>query len=174
MDNEINHEQLRGLLKIWDEHVPLPALPLDPRTVLETPRTIVIKNNNYWHRGLRNGILKMLQGCSNVPGVLSLKINSDGLTISKSSGMECWPILVELAEFPKIAPEIIGIYCGLRKPKDLEAYLREFVNELNDCMSNGLIRNGRTLNVKLKCFIADSPARALLKSMFHSFYITLK
>lgn len=34
--NKIKHDQLKGLLKIWN--VPLPTLPADPRTILETPR----------------------------------------------------------------------------------------------------------------------------------------
>lgn len=67
-----------------------------------------------------------------MPDELSLKFNTDGITILKSSGMECWPILVEIAELPQIAPEIVGVYCGKGKPKDMELYLRDFVDELND------------------------------------------
>lgn len=161
----IKHDQLRGFLKIWNDYVPLPALPLDPRTILETPRTISIKDDNYWHRGLEDALHTMLQTCPNLPDDLSLKINTDGITILKSSGVECWPILIEIAELPKISPEVVGVYCGAGKPKNLESYLREFVNELNDCMTNGFFLNGRKLNVKVNCIIADSPARALLKSM---------
>lgn len=167
----IKHDQLRGLLKIWNEYVPLPKLPIDPRTLLETPRNIVIMNNNQWHRGLKNALEKILQKCPNVPDTISLKINTDGITISKSSGVECWPILVEIAEMQRIPPEIVDIYCGQGKPKDLESYLRPFVNELIDCMSNGLAQNGRNLKVKLMCFIADSPARAFLKSRSYKYFI---
>lgn len=168
VSNEIKHDQLRDLLKMWNEYVPLPPLPIDPRTLLATPRNIVIKNNNYWHRGLRNALHKMLEkNHSNIPDYLSLKINTDGITILKSSGVECWPILVEIAELPKVAPEIIGIYCGQGKPKDMESYLREFVDELNDCIANGFIIKERKFNIKVRCFIADSPARALLKSMLY-------
>lgn len=167
---EIKHDQLRGLLKIWNEYVPLPELPVDPRTILQTPTNVRIKNN-YWHRGLRNALQYMLQNCSNMPDELSLKINTDGITILKSSGMECWPILVEIAELPQIAPEIVGVYCGKGKPKDMELYLRDFVDELNDCLANGFNRDGFALNVKVKCIIADSPARALLKSMSFFSYV---
>lgn len=167
VNNEIKHDQLRALLKIWNEYVPLPPLPIDPRTLLATPRNVVIKNN-YWHRGLQNALHKMLEtNHSNVPDYLSLKINTDGITILKSSGVECWPILVEIAELPKVAPEIIGIYCGKGKPKDMESYLREFVDELNDFIANGFIMKERKFNIKVRCFIADSPARALLKSMLY-------
>lgn len=101
-----------------------------------------------------------------MPKDLSLKINVDGITILKSSAVECWPILCEIAELPKISPEVIGVYCGRGKPKNLESYLREFVDDLADCMANGFIQNGRKFNIKMNCFIADSPARALLKSGF--------
>lgn len=165
----IKHEQLRPLLKIWNDHVPLPELPVDPRTLLQTPRNVIIKDNKYWYNGLKIAIQKMIGICSDIPDLLSLKINMDGISISKSSAMECWPILIEIAELPKIAPEIIGIYCGPGKPNDLDAYLREFVNELNDLLLNGLIQNGRKFIVKLECFVADSPARAMLKIRFYSY-----
>lgn len=110
----------------------------------------------------------MVGTCCEVPDVLSLKINADGISISKSSEVECWPLLVEIAELPNIPPGIIGIYCEEGKPKDLDSYLGVSVIELNDFLSNGHIQNARKLDVKLKCFIADSPARALLKSRFHS------
>lgn len=50
--NKVKHDQLRDLLKLWNECVPLPQLPADPRTVLATPRKVHIENN-YWHYGLK-------------------------------------------------------------------------------------------------------------------------
>lgn len=168
VNNNIKHEQLRGLLKIWNEHVPLSALPVDPRTILETPRSVVIKDNNYWYRGIKCVLHEMLQKTHSINMLtdVSLKINSDGITILKSSGMECWPILIQIAEFPNISPEVVSLYCGKGKPNNLELYLRDFVEELKDCIANGIIVDGHQLNVKVNCFIADSPARALLKSRF--------
>lgn len=173
VNSGIKHEHLRGLLHIWNKYVPLPTLPVDPRTLLGTPRTITIKEN-YWHRGLKCALLKILSKCVNVLDSLSLKFNTDGITISKSSGMECWPILVEIAELSDLSPEIVGVYCGQGKPKNLESYLRDFVNEFKELLSNGFIYNGCILNVKLKCFICDSPARAALKSRFYIILRALK
>lgn len=166
VNNGIKHDHLRGLLHIWNEYVPLPVLPVDPRTILDTPRIVTIKEN-YWHRGLKVALQKILSKSLNIPDIISLKINADGITILESSGVECWPILVEIAEIPKISPEIVGVYCGQGKPKNLESYLRDFVDEFKDCLSNGLIYNRRVLMVKLKCFICDYPARAALKSRFY-------
>lgn len=60
---------------------------------------------------------------------------------------------------------IIGIYSGKTKPTDLNAFLTPFVNEL-DIMECGLPINGHKINVKLRCFICDSPARAFVKGMY--------
>lgn len=169
VENDIKHDQLRGLLKLWNEYVPLPALPVDPRTLLETPLklSVVIKNDNYWHRGLGNALIAMLKQInSNVPEDLSLKFNTDGITVLKSSAIECWPILCEISEFPQISPEVVGVYVGRGKPNNIDSYLRNFVDELLDIMQNGFMYNARKINIKVKCFIADSPARALLKRGF--------
>lgn len=112
VSNKVNHEQLRGLLKIWNECVPLPKLPADPRTVLATPRTIHLENENYWHYGLKKSLDKIFQRIAIVPEKVSLKINFDGIPMSKSSNIECWPILCEVKELPKLPPFIVGVYCG--------------------------------------------------------------
>lgn len=110
--NRVKHDQLRGLLKLWNESVPLPNLPADPRTVLETPRFITLQNNNYWHYGLEKMLLKVLQQIENVPEKLSLKFNIDGIPLSKSSSVECWPILFGVKELPNLSPCIVAVYCG--------------------------------------------------------------
>lgn len=110
--NKIKHDHLRGLLKLWNDYVPLAELPADPRTILETPRKIHLQNDNYWHYGLKNALNKALHRIVNVPQKLSLKINIDGIPVSKSSNIECWPILCGIKELPRLPPCIIGIYCG--------------------------------------------------------------
>lgn len=65
VNNGIKLDHLRELLRIWNENVPLSPLPNDPRTLLDTPRTVTIKNN-YWHRGLKIALIKMLSKCVNV------------------------------------------------------------------------------------------------------------
>lgn len=113
--NNVKHAQIRGLLKIWNEQVPLSNLPNDPRTLLGTPRSIELDEHNYWHYGLKGALNKALKGINNIPDKISLKINSDGFSLSKSSSIECWPILCEIVEFPKVPPSVIGIYCGASK-----------------------------------------------------------
>ena len=44
-------------------------------------------------------------------------------------------------------------------------YLDDFVNDLLDCLENGITINGRNISVKVRCFICDSPARAMIKGI---------
>lgn len=109
---DVNHKQLGGLLKIWNKSIPLQPLPVDARTILQTPRQVEVQNN-YWHYGLRKA-LNVLNHVKteNLPEKISLRFIMDGLPISKSSAIEAWPILVDVAEIPSIRPCVVGIYCG--------------------------------------------------------------
>lgn len=115
--NNVNHVQLKGLLNVWNEHVPLPPLPMDPRTLLSTPRVLnFISNENaaagqYWHYGLQKSIIQ-LSGAIDIPNDISLNVNIDGLPPYKTSKIQIWPILFNIHELKKVAPMVIGIFCG--------------------------------------------------------------
>lgn len=49
----------------------------------------------------------------------------------------------------------------------MEPFLNRFAADLEDCLKNGLQIKNRKIIVKLKCFICDSPARALVKGMLN-------
>lgn len=66
-------------------------------------------------------------------------------------------------EYPEFPPEVVAIYCGDKKPENSSQFLKQFIDELGDLMDNGLIVNGFTLSIKVKCVICDSPARAFIK-----------
>lgn len=111
ISNNINHEQLKAFLQLWNKYQ-LPSLPVDPRTVLQTPRHIDI-SSNYWHYGVLN-TLRILEyvHCDDLPERISLRFNMDGIPVSKSSSIDVWPILVDIIELPFISPCVIGVYCG--------------------------------------------------------------
>lgn len=67
-------------------------------------------------------------------------------------------------------PFIVSIWCGDSKPANINEFLHEFVNELNDILAGGFIVNGFLINVKTHCFVADSPARAFLKGIWDNRY----
>lgn len=110
----VTKNQLRGLLKVCNESLPF-TLPIDPRTVMATPRIINLltfeDGSQYWHHGLIDQLKSVL--IKNIPTKLSLNINLDGLPLHKSSTNEFWPILCNIHEMKEVQPIIIGIYCGI-------------------------------------------------------------
>lgn len=61
-------------------------LPLDPRTLLETPtdtHTYNLSSGQNWHAGLVSSVTEHLIKTHNTNAVVELKFNIDGLPISK-------------------------------------------------------------------------------------------
>lgn len=92
-----------------------------------------------------------------------MTIHIDGLPLFKSSTIQFWPILVDVADNPRYRPMPIGIYCGYGKPEVIEEFLGPLVLELKNILNIGVKISGFQVNVKLKCFICDCPARAYIK-----------
>lgn len=50
------------------------------------------------------------------------------------------------------------------KPKNMDWFLNPFVDEFNKIRAKGgILINGKKTEVKIRCFICDTPARAALK-----------
>lgn len=102
-----------------------------------------------------------------VPDIVYLNLNFDGLSTFKSTKKEFWPILCNLYGKPEIEPFIVGIYYGSWKRKNLNEYLEDFVTEVHNILKNGIqiSKEGitHTISIKIRCFICDSPARAFIK-----------
>lgn len=169
LDNKINHSALKDLLRILNKRFDnsLPILPQDPRTFLHTPKTLnIVKNpandDGFWHHGLEN-CLKTTFCNLNEPITISLNVNVDGLPLYGSSSVEFWPILFNIAEMPKIAPMVIGIYCGKGKTTDLSTFFSRFVEEMRQILSDGVHINSHRITVRIRCFVCDSPARSYIK-----------
>lgn len=60
-------------------------------------------------------------------------------------------------------PFPVAIYLGKKKPNDLKRYLQNFINEVNQLQNKGISVNNHLLQVRIKAFICNTPARALLK-----------
>lgn len=117
---QVNRHQVRDLLIFCNEAQVLPFdLPVDPRTIFHTPKSIVIKDFSdeglYWHRGLKECLQLKLENVQFVPQQISLNINIDGLPICESSNKQFWPILFNIHELHFIEPGVIGIFCGAGK-----------------------------------------------------------
>lgn len=167
VEHGINRMALKDLLKIVKERFEKgkPFLPEDPRTLLQTPQIInvvPISGGEYWHQGLANCLKEIFRNL-NEPLTISLNINIDGLPLYKSSKVEFWPILFNLAEMPHVSPMSIGIFCGKAKTSDVDSFLTPFVNEMDEIMRNGMWINSHKITVRIRCFVCDSPARAYVK-----------
>lgn len=57
---------------------------------------------------------------------------------------------------------MVGIYFGPQTPKNVNDYLKKFVDELNELIANGLVINENFYNVRLQCFVCDTPAKSFV------------
>lgn len=140
-------------------------LPEDPRTFLQTPRTvktIALSDGEYWHNGFENCLKDVFVNISEHVEI-SVNINMDGLPLFKSSKTEFWPILFNITEMPEVPPMAIGIFCGKTKCNNLDSFLLPFVEEMKKIMADGLVINSYKITVSIRCFVCDSPARAFIK-----------
>lgn len=139
-------------------------LPKDARTLLKTPKkvgTVEKCGGTYAYFGLASGIMKVLsQNPAFGENDVGLSINIDGIPLFKSSNMQMWPIL---CSFHFCSPFIVALYCGQAKPNSVKDYLSDFLTELQQLEQDGIIHGRKTLQVTVKAFICDAPARAFLK-----------
>lgn len=118
----LTRQQVKKLLEICNETLPF-TLPIDPRSIFHTPKSVEIMTFNdssqYWHHGLEYALVKTLESVNcELPNSLSLNINIDGLPIYESSNDQFWPILCNISEMSFIEPIIVGIYRGKCKYKN--------------------------------------------------------
>jgi len=178
VDNNITHSALSSLLSILKQHHT--NLPTDPRTLLKTPHTYNVKEivgirgqvGQYYHFGLAAGInelLSMFSGqCTN--NLLTLQFNFDGLPLFKSASQEFWPILCLVKEF-ETNPFVVGLYCGAKKPPNIDDYVHDFVEELCNLLHTGIINDNSCYSIQVDCFVCDAPARAFIKNVkYHNGY----
>lgn len=63
------------------------------------------------------------------------------------------------------SPFIVGLFCGISKPKSMFEYLNTFVKDLTHLLSNGIIHSGRKFQIMVSSFVCDAPARAFVKNI---------
>lgn len=145
-------------------------LPRDPRTLMGTPSSsakntfVEMGKGQYWHQGVETCLRRCFQNL-NEPLTIFLNINIDGLPIYNNGKAQFWPILFNIEGFSEIKPMIIGLFYGHSKPGKVEDFLQPFVDEILPILTNGLLINGFQMNVKIRVFICDSPARSYIKGI---------
>ncbi|XP_053663609.1 uncharacterized protein LOC128712760 [Anopheles marshallii] len=160
------HEALNGLLEILRKKTQF-KFPKDAQTLLQTqPGTqqiVRIAGGEYWYHGIATCLLQYFGRVQPKTTSFSLNVSIDGLPLHNSGLTQFWPILINIQEEPNIPCMIVAIFCGSTKPLSTEEYLRPFVTELKDLMENGIIIADKLIQIRVRAFIADSPARAFIK-----------
>ncbi|XP_065650378.1 uncharacterized protein LOC136078529 [Hydra vulgaris] len=131
-----------------------------------------VRENSYYYFGIKEGIVDMLKHLVNSNStenqVISFQFNIDGLPLFKSSNVQFWPILGLIEQFEGLVqinrdPFTIAIYCGNSKPTSINAYLRDFVNEIVELQNTGIIYNKICYKIKISALICVTPARTFIK-----------
>lgn len=168
----ISQSAVRALLSIVNSAYK-GSVPMDPRTLMKTPRyvpTVQLADSAYWHQGvaicLRTKFRDLAEDMT-----IQLNVNVDGLPLFRSATKCFWPILLNVHGRSDITPMAAGVYYGESKPEDAEQFFRLFIDELKVVLAAGLCINGHKLTVILRCFIADTPARAFMKGFYRFMYI---
>lgn len=165
IESGVSQKSLTQLLHLHREHG-FRDLPLDARTLLNTPRSNTFKVQNlssgkYVHYGLGKSLEHLLIQNPQIVfdgNVIRLDLNIDGLPIAKSTKSQLWPILCKLSDFQQ-PPFLIGAYHGYSKAP-LSEFLQPFVDEFQKLQTDGFRANGTLYNIQIRAVVCDSPARS--------------
>lgn len=149
------------------------GLPLDSRTLLNTPRSTEIRRVEpgfYSNLGIEQGILEYLKNNPNIANnAIEILFNIDGLPVTKSGSSELWPILGLIYKTNHVF--LIGLYHGNKKPCDTFAFLEDFVVEASNLTHSGITYLGKTYSFSIKGFCADALAKVMVLNIkYHTGY----
>lgn len=169
----VPNSTVNRLLPILKQHKCLNSLPLDCRTLLHSNAKItnlrLVNPGYYFHFGLKDGIIKCSK-CYNIKDEIKIVVGTDGLPLAKSSSSQFWPILAYVQPFKEYV-FLIGLYHGFEKPADSNDFLKDFIDEAEHLVKNGVYINNGIQNVSIFAICADAPAKSfLMKIKGHTGY----
>lgn len=107
---------------------------------------------------------------------LTLILNTDGLSLKKSSTGNCWPLMFTIAEIPKNLRNnfviIIGMWYDNRKPL-MNSFLQPFCKKFKTCFDKGINwihpinKTQHNSKVVVPLIVADAPARAQIQNILN-------
>lgn len=146
------------------------SLPKSSNTLLHTNRTetkmrpILSTNGTYGlfsYFNIKNTLEKITSPDIYSTEDISLLINIDGASIHQKSKKHIWTILGVVYHHEYDAkPFLIGLYYGESKPNSPNEFLDDFINEVNDMITNGINIGNSHYSFNIKTFVCDTPARA--------------
>lgn len=168
-ENSISQRAANDLIAIFRNHGHSHELKKDVRTLMKTPRFAtgkIVRGNGgaYIHEGIANGLIRSVNKYfETIPDMISFHVNCDGMSFSRSSTSQFWPLLAAIETNFYTEPFVIGLFHGLSKPNDWNIFISPFVVEMGDLQTNGIIiMSGQKINVRLSAIVCDAPARAYL------------
>ncbi|CAH0552611.1 unnamed protein product [Brassicogethes aeneus] len=166
---KMSHVQVKCVLRIMRMHECLKYLPADSRTLLGTPRVspniYLVLPGEYLHIGVEKALKISLSSyeVDNISETLLVDIHLDGAQVHKVGTEKIWPIQCRISNLPKSQPEPIGIYKGNHNPESSEDYFKFLIQDINEIEEKGgIVFKDKLFSVKLRCLIADAPARAFI------------
>ena len=140
-------------------------VPISLKGLLGSPSnqflTRTVSPGTYCHFGIGVFIEKVVTAFPNTKDLI-LDVGVDGLPLFKSSQTCLWPILGHFINVANCPIFLIGCYLGDRKPSSLDIYLHDFITEMKVLLPCGYLFQGKQINISLRAFICDAPARAFM------------
>ncbi|KAL7293236.1 hypothetical protein TKK_0013376 [Trichogramma kaykai] len=165
----MTHVQMKKILDVLHTHPCFHNLPKDPRTILKTPRVsapiTLIAGGEYLHLGLEEAVSIILNSTSQhlIPPELLVDFFTDEAALDRNSNIRIWPIEIRISNIDRCKPETVGVWKGDIKPTDPVQLMKPFVDDtLSVINSGGVFYNDIQIPLRIRCFIADSPARAFI------------
>ena len=163
VDFKITEEAGNGLLKVLRKYHP--NLPKNIRTIKKTPNE---SNSLIVPIGLKKSVEKFLRNVKYNKDVIQVDVGVDGVPLTKSSTNQLWPILGNIVPFSEVF--IIGIFHGYKKPYCANSFLRAFMDVLRDLNEHYIMFENRKIQIQIRLFICDAPARAFILGNYYINY----
>ncbi|CAH8556974.1 unnamed protein product [Schistosoma intercalatum] len=148
----------------------IPDIPKSIRGVLKTCPSVqpkFIGSGVYYHLGLKTNLLRYVELwlCTSDFEFLNLYISVDGLSMSRSSNQQLWPILGRIVA-PRFSDVfMIGIYGGNSKPAEFNEFSADTISEIKEMTDVGLfsVKFNKCIAIRLAAVICDAPARSSVR-----------
>ena len=130
------------------------GLPLDCRCAKKTLRKVEnvrsMDAGLYYHFGVREEVARNVKLLALHGNDIQLQFNIDGLPLYRSSPADLWPILCRVVledhTCSKVFP--VAIYFGKSKPKSVDEFMNQFVQEVLGLTVDGIELNGTLFRVE--------------------------
>uniref|UniRef100_A0A6V7LQH2 Transposase domain-containing protein n=1 Tax=Bracon brevicornis TaxID=1563983 RepID=A0A6V7LQH2_9HYME len=118
----------------------------------------------YIYLGILNGLLNRLTAGAYRDNKIEVFVHIDGAALYNNTRGQVWPIVMTMyhKEYTCV-PFSIALFYGNSKPKNVDEFLKDFVEEAIDLTVNGITVLEKHYQFKILGIIADGPARAFIK-----------